>query len=138
MAEQLRHEVGAVLSNIAGASMQGTITTGGFSFDEPTLRSLITEWTELAEDYDSSFRESQHIARVVGPGLDYASKAQAEAANRSGRAYLEYLQHNRDYCYREAQLCQDALDDYLGVEHHVVTEISKSGQPLDDGPQQGI
>jgi hypothetical protein len=138
MAGQLGREVGAVLSNIAGASMQGTITTGGFSFDEPTLRSLITDWTELAEDYDRSMRDSQMIAQIVGPGLDYASAAQADAANRSGLAYLAYLEHNRDYCYREAQLCRNALDDYLGVEHDAATEIAQSGQQLDDGPVQGI
>lgn len=138
MTGELNRDVGAALHTIAGNSMQATITNGGFTFDEPTLRHLIREWLELADDYDRSVQESEDLVRVVGPGLDYASAAQAGAANRSGQAYLNYLQHNRDYCRREAQLCQNALDDYLGLEHHVVTEIGRTGQPLDDGPQQGI
>jgi hypothetical protein len=132
------HDIAAALNNIAGTTTHATITTGAFTFDEPTLRHLIREWLELADDYDKSLRRSDAIAKVDGPGLDYASSAQAQAANRSGQAYLSYLQHNRDYCYREAQLCQNALDDYLGVEHRVVTEIGQSGQSLDDGSRRGI
>jgi len=126
------------LHNIAGNSTQGAITTGTYEFDEPTMNNLIAKWLGLAESYDRSLRSSQRIARVEGPGLDFASQAHAEAANASGQAYLDYLQNNRDYCYEQAQLFQNALHDYLDIEHTTVTEIGEAGQPLDDGPQAGI
>lgn len=125
------------LQNIAGNSTQGAITTGTFEFDEATMRGLVEEWLALAEDYDTSFRDSDVLTSVEGPGLDFASHSHAEAANASGRAYREYLQRNREYCFEQAQLFQNALHDYLGIEHTNVTQIGDAGRPL-DGPQAGI
>lgn len=90
------------------------------------MRSLITQWRDLADSYDESTTRARHMALVDPPGLDFASRAQAEAASSSGRSYSEYLQHNRDYCLQQAQLFQDALDDYLGVEHSNIVEINKA------------
>lgn len=73
------------LQNIAGNSTQGAITTGTFEFDEATMRGLVTEWLALADDYGRSWTESESISQVQGPGLDFASKSHAEAANASGR-----------------------------------------------------
>ena len=114
---------------------EGTITNGHFEYDEATLRGLVTDWLDLADNYDESIQNARGMASVKGPGKDFASTAQADAANASGRAYLTYLEHNYDYCTSQAQLFQNALDDYLGVEHRNVTEINKSGQR---GPQPGI
>jgi hypothetical protein len=125
------------LQNIAGSSTQGAITTGTFEFDEATMKGLITDWLALAEDYNTSFRESEWLTWVEGPGLEFASQSHAEAASASGRAYQEYLQRNREYCYEQAQLFQNALHDYLGIEHTNVTQIGDAGQPP-DGPQAGI
>ncbi len=125
------------LRNIAGSSTQGTITTGTYEFDEATMRSLVEEWLTLAEDYEASLDEAVSMVQIQGPGLDFASQAHADAANASGRAYLDYLQHNRDYCLQQAQLFQNALHDYLGIEHTNVTQIGDAGRPL-DGPQAGI
>ncbi|MDQ3790686.1 MAG: hypothetical protein M3422_26060 [Actinomycetota bacterium] len=113
---------------------EGTITTGGFSYDEDTLNDLIAEWIGLAEDYDKSFRDSQDLVRVVGPGLDFASESVAVAATSYGKNYLTYLLQNRDYCVEQAQLCQNALDDYLGVERRNVLDIHRAGQPYNDEP----
>jgi hypothetical protein len=110
-------------------------TQGTFSFDEATMRSLINEWKDLAESYDASTRPARDMMLVEGPGDEYASEALARSANLSGEAYLAYLEHNRDYCWRQAQLFQNALDDYLGVEHTNVVEIDKSGR---DGQQGGV
>ncbi len=125
------------LQNIAGSSTQGVITTGTFEFDEATMRGLVEEWLALAEDYDTSFRDSEWLTLVEGPGLEFASQSHAEAANGSGRSYRDYLQHNREYSYEQAQLFQNALHDYLGIEHTNVTQIGDAGQPS-DGPQAGI
>ncbi len=125
------------LQNIAGSSTQGAITTGTYEFDEATMRGLVKEWLALADDYDTSFRDSEALTAVMGPGLDFASGSHVEAANASGAAYREYLQHNREYCREQAQLFQNALHDYLGIEHTNVTQIGDAGRPL-DGPQAGI
>lgn len=111
---------------------EGTITTGGFTYDEATLEGLIKEWIALADDYADSLRESERLTLVKGPGLDFASAGVAEAANMYGRAYLTYLAQNHDYCVEQAQLCQNALDDYLGIERRNVVELYGSSQPSGD------
>ncbi|MFI7680201.1 hypothetical protein [Actinophytocola sp. NPDC049390] len=123
---------GSTMRGIVGGSTEGTITTGGFSYDEATLEGLITEWLALSDDYDRSFRDSQDLVRVVGPGLDFASRSVAKAAASYGRNYLLYLRQNRDYCIEQAQLCQNALDDYLGLERRNVAEIHRAGEPDND------
>lgn len=106
-------------------------TTGGFAYDEPTLRSLVTKWTELADRYLAS---SQRISPdpIAPPGLDFASKAQADASTNATRAYYEYVVKNDWYCVEQARQLQNTLDDYLGQEHQSVILINKSG------PQAGI
>jgi hypothetical protein len=138
MSGQLDRSAMTALQNIAGNNTQGAITTGTFEFDEDTMRQLVSEWLSLAEDYNASYVATERLTRVEGPGLDFASQSHAGAANASGRAYQEYLLRNREYCIEQAQLFQDALHDYLGVEHTNVTQIGTAGQPLDDGPRAGI
>jgi hypothetical protein len=111
------------------------IATDGFAFDEATMRSLIKRWLDLADSYQASRRNARAMAEVVGPGLDFASEQQAVAASKSGAAYLRYVAHNRDYCLNQAQLFQNALDDYLGIEHTNITGIGQSGS---QEPQAGI
>ena len=106
-------------------------TTGGFAYDEATLTSLVTKWTELADRYLAS-------SRRVSPGpiapsdLDFASKAQADASTNATKAYYEYVVRNYWYCVKQAQLLQDTLNDYRGQEHESVIEFTRSG------PQAGI
>lgn len=114
---------GEGLREIASASQ----AQGSFSFDPDELQSLIKKWQALAESYDLSVAEADAMARVTPPGKDYASSSHAEAANRSGQSYIEYLAHNRQYCTDQADLFQNALNDYLGVEHTNTTGITKSG-----------
>ncbi|WP_459716819.1 hypothetical protein [Actinophytocola sp. KF-1] len=111
---------------MVSGNTEGTITTGGFSYDEVTLGELIKEWLALADDYDRSFQNSQRLTIVEGPGLDFASAGVANAANSYGTAYLAYLKQNEKYCIDQAQLYQNALDDYLGVEHRNVEELYKT------------
>lgn len=123
MSGELHRGAGArSLSDVAGA---GT-GEGSFAFDEDTLRTLVTSWLDLADSYQQSMRGAEQMTRVEGPGLDFASCSQAHAANESGRSYRAYLEHNRDYCLQQGQLFQNALDDYLGVEHTNVTEINRT------------
>jgi hypothetical protein len=109
---------------------------GSFAYDEDTLRSLVTKWVEIADHYLSSHYRTD-LGSMEPPGLDAASEALAKAVNTSGNKYRAYLVDNYWYCVRQAQLCQTALDNYLGVEHHNVLEMSKFQQP-DAGPQPGI
>lgn len=97
----------------------------GFVCDEAAMRSLITRWLALADDYDDSIRRDS-LGAVDPPGADFASEAVAAAANASGRAYLDYLTESRRYCLDQARLLQDTLDDYLGTEHQNVITLSTS------------
>ena len=125
---------GTTIRGVVSGNAEGTITTDGFAYDEATLTSLIREWLDLADDYNRSFRDSQRLAAVKGPGLDFASQAVAGAANSYGQAYLDYLRQNSRYCADQAQLCQNALDDYLGIERRSVKKMYDSGQSEEENP----
>jgi hypothetical protein len=113
----------------------GAVTNGSFAFTESDMRTIIKNWLDLADNYDKSIHGSFNMTTVEGPGRDFASRMFATAANQSGESYVRYLTNNRDYCLQQAQLFQDTLDTYLGVEHTNVTEINKSDQ---QGPQPGV
>lgn len=117
------------LSEIANSGGSG----GSFAYDESTLRSLISKWLELADHYLGSVNRIS-LGSVEGPGLDFASEALAKSANSSGGAYRKYVVENYWYCIKQAQLLQDTLDDYLGVEHSSVIDFTKASP----GPQAGI
>ncbi len=119
----------------SSTTTEGTITGGSFAFTEADLIKIRDNWRELARSYRDSIANAERMAKVEPPAEDMASRFHAGAANRSGEAYRTYLEHNWQYCRNQAQLFQDALDDYLGVEHTNVTEIDKTGQ---SGPQPGV
>ena len=135
MGELNRQAVSSVLSSVTTGHTQGSFTNGSFAFDEDTLRSLITDWLNLADKYSEAAQTAHSMSRVRGPGEDFASRSHATVANTSGSAYRSSLDHDQVYCLQQAQAFQDALDTYLGVEHRNVTEINKSGP---QGPQPGI
>lgn len=108
---------------------------GGFAFDEATMQTLINKWLALADHYDTSAMQSDTGAMTpeqLAPGLDIASRAQANAALSSTQAYRTYLQKNYEYCINQAQALRATLDDYLGQEHQSVRDIN------DAGPRAGI
>jgi hypothetical protein len=111
----------------------GSSQGGSFTYDETTLRGLIKQWLDLAEHYDGS-RQRVNLGAVDGPGLDFASKDLATAANTSGTAYMTYLAQNYEYCVKQAQLLQNTLDDYLGVEHQQVRDFLKTAEETGTEP----
>lgn len=121
---------GEGLREIASASQ----ASGSFSFDPDELQSLIKKWEDLADSYLASTRTAREMATIEAPGLDFASEAHAEVANKSGVSYAAYLQQNYDYCLKQAELFQAALDEYRGVEDTNVTGLHKT-RP--DGPRSG-
>jgi hypothetical protein len=127
--DHIRSELGGFFST---GHAEGTITNGTFAYDEDELRSLVTQWLNLADSYQKSISDVYNMASVDGPGLEFASEGHAKAANQSGNAYRAHIDTAFQYCVDQAQKCQDALDDYLGVEHHNVIEVLKAG------PQAGI
>lgn len=130
-----RDGINAQLGMFTTHTTQGEVTGGSFSFTEPDMRTMIKNWLDLARSYDDSLYNAEVMRRIKPPAEDFASKWHADAANRSGESYNRYLEHNRDYCLQQAQLFQDSLDDYLGVEHTNVTEINKTAP---QAPHSGV
>lgn len=132
-----RDRIHSQLSDMFGkGTTEGTVTGGSFEYTEADMTKIRDNWLDLADSYRSSLTNANRMTKISPPAEDMASTFHANAANRSGESYLTYLKHNRDYCMRQAQLFQNALDDYLGVEHTNVTEINKQGGQL--GPQPGV
>jgi hypothetical protein len=105
---------------------EGTITGGTFTYNESDMRTITNNWRDLSRSYDDSLDRAHRLARIEPPAEDFASRAHAAAANRSGDSYKHYLEHNRDYCAQQADLCQQALDHYLGIEQTNTTEINNT------------
>jgi hypothetical protein len=114
---------------------QGTVTGGSFAFTEPEMLTIIKNWRDLARSYTNSMRSADLMSRIEPPADDFASRLHAAAANQSGKSYGDYLRHNADYCTQQADLFQNALDDYLDIDHNNATEINKT---TPQGPQPGI
>lgn len=138
-------EAGRLLGHIAQptrtrASYEDTANAsgGGFAFDEDTLRDLVTDWLTLADEYDESRMGTRHLFLVVPPGDDFASKSQIGAVNRHSDAYGSYLEHNREFCVRQAQNFHNALSDYQGVERRNILDLRRAGEPEGSGPLPGI
>jgi hypothetical protein len=105
---------------------EGTITGGTFTYHESDMRTIIGNWRDLARSYADSLDRAHRLARIEPPAEDFASRAHAAAANRSWNSYKNYLEHNRDYCSQQADLCQKALDHYLDIEQSNTTEMNKT------------
>ena len=131
--EQQFAQIGSALGSITSQpATTGASTAGSFSFTPDQLRDLVEEWMELAADYDRSLWNAEALQQVNGPGNEYASEGLATVASSSGGAYVRSLHEKYQYCLGQAQKLQDALDDYLGMEHHNIAVIGKTG------PQDGI
>jgi hypothetical protein len=120
----------------SSGTTEGTVTGGQFAFAEADLVKIRDNWLDLARSYQKSVYNAKQMSRISPPAEDFASRFQVIAANRSGESYQRYIEHNREYCLRQAQLFQDALDDYRGVEHTNIIEINNSGGQ--DGPRPGV
>ncbi len=125
------------LSGMFGTgTTEGTITGGSFEYTEADMTRIRDNWLDLADSYQTSIYNADRMSKIKAPAEDMASEFHVKAANRSGEAYTNYLEHNRNYCLQQAQLFQNALDDYLGVEHTNIIDINKSGGQ--QGPQAGM
>jgi len=130
-----RDSIDAQLSGMFGGTTQGAVSGGSFAYTESDMSKIRDNWLDLARSYEKSLVNADRMSKVMPPADDLASKFHAGAANRSGESYRSYLEHNRDYCSQQAQLFQDTLADYLGVEHTNVTDINQSAP---QGPQPGV
>jgi len=125
MADQ-RDRIAVELTNFATGTTQGTITSGGFTFDPDTIRQVINNYIDLAKSYAQSMDDAEPM-RNVSPGHEYVTESFAYKANASGASYIAYCQHYAGFYLREAQKCQDALDTYLGVEERTVIDLGNAG-----------
>ena len=116
------------LSGMLTGETTGSVTGGQFSFDEAGMKKIISNWKDLADSYNDSIRNAFLMKRVTPPAEDFASVMFTGEANESGQAYLTYLEHNRDYCMEQAQLFQDALDDYLGAEGRTIIALDNAAE----------
>ncbi len=114
---------------------EGTVTGGSFAFTEDQIRAVVTNYRTLADSYSDAIDKAHQMTAVDGPGLDFASDSFAIAANQSGEALIASFRNARDYCMEQARRAENALNDYLGVEHTNLTEINKQRS---HGPQAGV
>ncbi len=128
--DNIRSELGGFFNT---GHAEGTITNGHLRLRRGRASAASShDWLEPRRQLpEVDLRRVQH-GEVDGPGLEFASEGHAKAANQSGNAYRAHIDTAFQYCVDQAQKCQNALDDYLGVEHHNVIEIRNAG------PQAGI
>jgi hypothetical protein len=120
----------------AGAAAPGGAPPGGrFSFEPDQIRAVITEWDKLIEAYDADDRAADRLINVRAPGDEYASRSMAQSANDSGQKVKDSIVAQRDYCMRQRDKFQAALNQYLGVDDAAAKDISRH-RPASGGNQQ--
>ncbi|UOX86706.1 hypothetical protein MUY14_33905 [Amycolatopsis sp. FBCC-B4732] len=114
------------------AGSYGPVDGGGagFSYDEATLRELVREWNELANEFASDLNAARLIAITDGPGLEYASEGNAELIRQSGSALTTTLEEREAYCRAMAGKFQAALGKYATAEDTHSTSIKGTGGSL--------
>ncbi len=115
---------------VAGAYGGGGDGGAGFEYDEETLRELMHEWNDLANEFEDDANMARAIATAEGPGLEYASGGNAELVRASGAALISTLQSRETYCRAMAAKFQTALRKYAATEDTHSTEISQAGGSL--------
>ncbi|WP_245805295.1 hypothetical protein [Amycolatopsis australiensis] len=111
-------------------SEAGASGGAGFQYDEATLRELMHEWNDLANEFKLDQQHAIVLARTKGPGIEYASSGNAEKINQSGNALLETLIEREEYCRKMAAKFKAALGRYAQAEDDHTTEIRHTGGSL--------
>ncbi|MEV5714434.1 hypothetical protein AB0L41_11085 [Amycolatopsis mediterranei] len=114
----------------AGSYGGGDGAGAGFEYDEETLRELMHEWNDLANEFADDANAARVIATAEGPGLEYASGGNAELVRASGAALISTLQSRETYCRAMAARFQTALSKYATTEEAHSTEIHQAGGSL--------
>ena len=102
----------------------------GFQYDEATLRELMHEWNELANEFADDLSRARALATVDGPGLEYASSGNAELIRQSGSALTTTLEERESYCRAMAGKFQAALGKYAAAEDTHSAQINQTGGSL--------
>lgn len=120
--DRIGDTLGAIGSGAAiGAT--GGVGGGQFAFRPDEIQALVKDWLDLAVSYRESALNAQNLASVSGPAEDSASELHATAASSSGHLYLQSLEEKLHYSIGQAQKCQDALNDYQGVDRQNVSDL---------------
>lgn len=110
---------------------EGSGTGGpGFQYDEATLRELMKDWNDLANDFRDDQQRAELLAQANGPGIEYASEGNADQVRGSGRALLETLDERERYCRAMAKKFETALGKYATIEDTHSSEIKRAGGTL--------
>jgi hypothetical protein len=102
----------------------------GFEYDVETLRGLMKDWNDLANEFKLDQEQAVTLARVKGPGLEYASGGNAEMIQNSGHALLATLAAREEYCRDMAAKFDAALGKYARAEDNHTTEVKQTGGSL--------
>ncbi|WP_020671227.1 PE domain-containing protein [Amycolatopsis nigrescens] len=112
--------------------------SGSWSFDEPTLTAIATEWQALADDCQNATDGSLPMTQVVGPGLDPASAYMANKANASGADYQRMVGEMMIYAQAQADACTKALGTYVEREEDHKGVLGSGIGPHESGRPGGI
>jgi hypothetical protein len=102
----------------------------GYQYDEATLRELMHDWNDLANEFRNDQRRAEQLAQTRAPGLEYASDGNAEQIRNSGRALLDTLSERERYCRTMAKKFETALGKYGEAEATHESEIKHTGGTL--------
>jgi hypothetical protein len=102
----------------------------GFAYDVETLRELVREWNDLANEFADDLMTATALQRVEGPGIEYASGGNAEKVNASGNALHETLMAREQYCRSMARKFETALGKYATIEEANTADMKQTGGTL--------
>ncbi|WP_162788682.1 hypothetical protein [Amycolatopsis albispora] len=128
--DQLGDAVGDLgkLAHATGSSAGAP--SGGYSFEPDQLNEIAREWDDLAEAYTGDILLAERLARVEGPGAEYASGDNALCVRQSGEALLSALWSRIEYCRSQAEKFRAAAGQYAEAEASAGDQIGNQGGSL--------
>ncbi|MCR6485357.1 hypothetical protein M8542_21245 [Amycolatopsis sp. OK19-0408] len=102
----------------------------GFQYDEATLRELMHEWNDLANEFAEDQNQAALLQQAKGPGTEYASGGNAEHVRASGDALHATLVAREEYCRSMAKKFETALGKYSTTEDTHTTTVNQAGGSL--------
>lgn len=104
-----------------------------FVYDKQQLHAIAEKWSELAMHFRTSAVNATAMAKVDGPGAEYASGGHAVDANISGAAYSESIKASEEYCTAQVAKYRKVLGEVVDADEEGGRKLQQSTSPLDGG-----
>jgi hypothetical protein len=115
----------------AKADFAAASANGGWEFDPQAVDTVIKDLEDsIKNDFRRAREESTHLTAIDSMGDEVASKVYVEAANRSGAAYLDFMQGAIRYTQAYVNALKEIKTAYENQDQAALDAIRATGKAL--------